>query len=117
MSRTFRGDPTAGEARPVSGRRCARESSESAADPVDDETAVVIGRLLPREVAGIERVDLAVGQQVGEVFVVGPGHEVVVASGDDLGHFALFEAAIEQGKNASALKTKLAKVLEPASGV
>jgi hypothetical protein len=35
-------------------------------------------------------------------------------------HFALFEVAIEQGKNVSALKKKLeklAKILEPASGV
>ncbi len=61
----------------------AQEPLEAASDPLHDETAVLIGRLLPREVAGIKRVDLAVGQQVGEVLVVGPRHQVVVASGDD----------------------------------
>ena len=45
-----------------SGRHCATNSLEAAGDPVDDETAVLIGRLLPREVAGIQLVDLAVGQ-------------------------------------------------------
>src|SRR6266545_7500017 len=50
-----------------------------AADPVDDQAAVFLGCLLPREVTGVERMDLAVGEEVVEVLVVRPRHEVVVA--------------------------------------
>jgi hypothetical protein len=39
----------------VSGRHRVTEPLEAAGDPLDDETAVLIGRLLPREVAGIQR--------------------------------------------------------------
>ena len=53
--------------------RGATEALEAAGDPIDDETAVLIGRLPPREVAGIQRADLAVGQQVGEVLVLDHG--------------------------------------------
>src|SRR6266511_3842846 len=56
-----------------------------AADPVDDQAAVFLGCLLPREVTGVERMDLAVGEEVVEVLVVRPRHEVVVAPGHDLG--------------------------------
>jgi len=57
----------------------------SAVDPVDDDAAVFVRCLLPREVTGGEWMDLAVGQEFVEVLVVGPRHEVVVASGHDLG--------------------------------
>jgi hypothetical protein len=33
--------------------------------------------LLPREVTGVERMDLAVGEEVVEVLVVRPRHEVI----------------------------------------
>lgn len=49
-------------------------------DPVDDQAAVFLRRLLPREVAGVEGMDLAVGEAVVEVLVVRPRHEVVVAA-------------------------------------
>src|SRR6185437_16092408 len=56
----------------------------SAADPIDDEAAVFVRCLLPGEVAGVEWMDLAVGEEVVEVLVVRPRHEVVVSPGDDL---------------------------------
>jgi len=49
-----------------------------------------------------------------------PGVRAAGGAWTTASHFALFEAAIEQGKNVPALKKKLeklAKVLEPASGV
>src|SRR6185437_9552685 len=55
-----------------------------AADPVDDQAAVFLGCLLPREVTGVEGMGLAVGEQVVEVLVVRPRHEVIVAPGEDL---------------------------------
>src|SRR4051812_48688485 len=51
----------------------------SAADPVDDEAAVFVRCLLPGEVTGLERVDLAVREEVVEVLVVRPRHELIVA--------------------------------------
>ena len=42
-------------------------------------------RLLPREVARVERMDLAVREKVVEVLVVRPRHEVIIAPRDDLG--------------------------------
>src|SRR6266540_5854734 len=56
-----------------------------AADPVDDKAAVLLRCLLPREVTRVERMDLAVGEEVVEVLVVRPRHEVIVAPGHDLG--------------------------------
>ena len=47
----------------VSGRHRATEPLEAAGDPLHDETAVFIGRLLPCEVAGIQRVDRALGSR------------------------------------------------------
>jgi hypothetical protein len=49
-----------------------------------------------------------------------PGVRAAGGAWTTASHFALFEAAIEQGKNVPALKKKLeklAKILEPASGV
>jgi len=49
-----------------------------------------------------------------------PGVRAVGGAWTTASHFALFEVAIEQGKNVPALKKKLeklAKILEPASGV
>jgi hypothetical protein len=40
-----------------------------AADPVDDQAAIVLGCLLPREVTRVERMDLAVGEEAVEVLV------------------------------------------------
>src|SRR5689334_25446327 len=57
----------------------------SAADPVDNEAAVFVRGLLPREVTGVKRMDLTVREEVVEVLVVRPRHEVIVASGNDLG--------------------------------
>jgi hypothetical protein len=60
---------------------------------------------------------------IGEQAEVGgllPGVRAAGGAWTTASHFALFEAAIEQGKNVPALKKKLdklAKVLEPASGV
>src|SRR5260221_6794848 len=54
------------------------------ADPVDDQAAVFLGCLLPREVTRVERMDLAAGEEVVEVLVVRPQHEVIVAPGPDL---------------------------------
>src|SRR6185312_15111507 len=55
-----------------------------AADPVDDQAAVFLGCLLPREVTGVEGMGHAVREQVVEVLVVRPRHEVIVAPGEDL---------------------------------
>src|SRR6266567_5696912 len=57
----------------------------TAADPVDDQAAVFPGCLLPREVTRVEGMDLAAGEEVVEVLVVRPRHEVIVAPGHDLG--------------------------------
>jgi hypothetical protein len=46
-----------------------RKLSISAADPVDYEAAVFVRCLFPREVTGVERVDLAVREEVVEVLV------------------------------------------------
>ena len=52
----------------------------SAAAPVDEEAAVFVRCLLPREVPSVEWVDLAVGEEVVEVLADRPRHEVIVAS-------------------------------------
>src|SRR6266581_5386430 len=57
----------------------------TAADPVDDQAAVFPGCLLPREVTRVEGMDLAAGEEVVEVLVVRPRHEVIVTPGYDLG--------------------------------
>ena len=57
----------------------------SAADPVGDEAAVFVRCLLPREVTGVKGMDLAVREEVVEILVVRPRHEVIVAPGHDLG--------------------------------
>src|SRR5437763_13009977 len=54
-------------------------------DPVDDQAAVFLWSLLPREVTRVERVDLAVGEEVVQALIVRPRHEVIVASRHDLG--------------------------------
>jgi hypothetical protein len=43
------------------------------ADPIDDQAAVLVRCLLPREVTGVERTELAVREEVVEVLVVRPG--------------------------------------------
>ena len=40
------------------------------ADPIDHQAAVFVGCLLPREVTGVERMDLAVREKIIEVLVV-----------------------------------------------
>jgi len=57
----------------------------SPADPIGDHAGVLLGRLLPREVTGVERMNLGVRDEVVEVLVVRPRHKVVIASGEDLG--------------------------------
>jgi hypothetical protein len=57
----------------------------SPADPIGDQASVLLGRLLPREVTGVERMNLVVRDEVVEVLVVRPRHEVIIASGEDLG--------------------------------
>src|SRR6185436_13512916 len=61
------------------------DASICATDPLGDQAAVLLGRLLPREMTGIERMNLAVREEVVEELVVRPRHEVIVASGEDLG--------------------------------
>src|SRR5690242_14209062 len=56
-----------------------------AADPVHGQAAVFSGCLLPREVARLKKMDLAVGEEVVEVLVVRPRYEVIVAPGHDPG--------------------------------
>ena len=56
----------------------------AAADPVNDKSTVLVRCLFPGEVSGVERMDLAVREEVVEILVVRPGHEVIVAAGDDL---------------------------------
>ena len=56
-----------------------------AAHPVDDQAAVLLRGFFPREVTGIEGMDLAVGKELVEVLVVRPRHEVIVAARHDLG--------------------------------
>src|SRR3954451_22210865 len=94
-----------------SGRHRATEPLEAAGDPLHDEAAVFIGRLLPCEVAGIQWVDLAVGQQVGEVLVVGPRHQVVLASGDDLSRRR------DQWQQTAQLRVLLGVVADKAGGL
>ena len=57
----------------------------SAPYPIGDHVAVLLARLLPREVTSVEWMDLAVREEVVEVLVVRPRHEVIIASVDDLG--------------------------------
>src|SRR5260370_16479915 len=47
--------------------------------------AVLLRCLLPCEMTGVERVDLAVRQELAEILVVRPRHELVVPAGYDLG--------------------------------
>jgi hypothetical protein len=48
--------------------RC--DASIPAADPVGGQAAVFLGRHFPREVTGVERMDLTVGEELLEVLVV-----------------------------------------------
>jgi len=57
----------------------------SPADPIGDYAGVLLGRLLPREMTGIERMNLAVREEIVEELVVLPRHKVIIASGEDLG--------------------------------
>src|SRR6266542_1852253 len=57
----------------------------SAADPVGDQPAVLLRCLLPCEVTGVERVNLAVREELAEILVVRPRHELVVLACHDLG--------------------------------
>jgi hypothetical protein len=56
-----------------------------AADPVGDQPAVLLRCLLPCEMTGVKRVNLAVRQKLVEILVVRPRHEVVVLACHDLG--------------------------------
>jgi hypothetical protein len=49
-----------------------------AADPVGDQPTVFFRCLLPCEVTGVERVNLAVREELVEILVVRPRHELVV---------------------------------------
>ncbi len=57
----------------------------SASYPIGDRAAVFLTRLFPREVTGVERMDLAVREEVVQELVVRPRHEVIIATGEDLG--------------------------------
>src|SRR6266446_3597692 len=61
------------------------DAAVAAAHPVGDQSAVFLRCLLPREVTGVEGMDHAVGEEIVEVLVVRPRHEVVVAARHDLG--------------------------------
>src|SRR6266699_2229508 len=56
-----------------------------AADPLGDQPPVLFRGLLPCEVTGVERVNLAVREELAEVLVVRPRHELVVPACHDLG--------------------------------
>src|SRR5258708_33622348 len=56
-----------------------------AADPVGDQPAVLLRCLLPCEMTGVERVNLAARQELVEILVVRPRHELVVPARHDLG--------------------------------
>ena len=56
-----------------------------AADPVGDQSAVLLRCLLPCEMTGVERVNLAARQKLVEILVVRPRHELVVPACHDLG--------------------------------
>src|SRR5580704_18318333 len=56
-----------------------------AADPLGDQPAVLFRRLFPCEVTGIERVNLAVREELVEILVVRPRHQLVVPACHDLG--------------------------------
>lgn len=74
------------------------------------------GGVFPAPALGAET-HIGVQAEVGGQF---PGVRAAGGAWTTASHFALFEAAIEQGKNVPALKKKLeklAKILEPASGV
>src|SRR6185437_12971540 len=62
-----------------------RDVSVPAHDPVDDQAAVFLSCLLPREVTRLEGMNFAVGEKFVEVLIVRPGDKVVVAPGEDLG--------------------------------
>ena len=74
---TFAGSasPTAGETAEL-GLAC-RKAPIPAGDPVEEREAVFLGCLLPREVTRVERMDLAVGEEVVKVLVVRPRYEVI----------------------------------------
>ena len=57
----------------------ARHAPVPAAHPVGDKATVFLRYLFPGEASGVERMDLAVGNEVVEVLVVRPRHEVIVA--------------------------------------
>jgi hypothetical protein len=63
--------------------RC--DESIPAADPVRDQAAVFLGCFFPRDMSGVERMDLAVGEELVKVLVVRPRHEVIVAARQDMG--------------------------------
>ena len=61
----------------------------SAADPIGDQVAVLLARLLPCELTCGERMDLAVREEVMQLLVVRPWHEVIIATRDNLGRRAI----------------------------
>jgi hypothetical protein len=67
----------------VSGRERASEPLEAAGDPLDDETAVLIGRLLPCEVAGMQWVECQVLLESNFTMGCPIAATVIDASGDD----------------------------------
>jgi hypothetical protein len=93
---------------------------------ITNDPAVIIGGLeyVAKHHGGVFSVPaLGAETHIGEQAEVGgllPGVRAAGGAWTTASHFALFEAAIEQGKNVAALKKKLdklAKVLEPVSGI
>ena len=58
------------------------DASIPATDPLGDQADVLLGRLLRREMTGVERMNLVVRKDLVEVLVVRPRNEVITASGD-----------------------------------
>src|SRR5712692_7785679 len=70
-----------------------------AADPVDDQRCVLLGRFLPHEVAGVENVESAVGQSLMEGLSISYRDKRVPAARDDLnGRVDLRESIAENGE-------------------
>jgi len=61
------------------------DASIPATDPLGDQAAVLLGRLLPCEMTGVETMNRAVREEVVEVLVVRLWHQVILAAGQDLG--------------------------------
>jgi hypothetical protein len=93
---------------------------------ITHDPAVIVGGLeyVAKRHGGLFTVPaLGAENRIGEQAEVGgllPGVRAAGGAWTTASHFTLFEAAIEQGKNVPALEKKLdklAKILEPASGV